>query len=550
MNYTYAMLAAALSLGGAAHAQQQPWREGEIEAEQVVIVKERENELPPATRSYQKIPPQQPRQDTRTVTIRPTEPMLSLRPLQPTVRVLRMQQDPPAPYFQRYVKAGIGNYVSPLLEAHLSSPRQAAFLYNLQLRHESAARGPVGGSRSAWGENSLRAEGSLIGKAVRFTGGGWYSRNRYHFYGFDDEVIEPGREEIKQIYNRAGVKAVFENVSQEKLVLNSSVSVSRTGTSRDAVENKAELEGKIQYALSDLLGLHIQGSLLTGNYEDVTSRNRSLFRLLPGFSTQFGPLSITGGFTFAWENDTVSNADKLHFFPRAEVSVAPSQNFRAYTGIRGDVLPVTYDFISQQNPFLNDRIPLLFTQKTLEFYGGLTASLPGGFGAAAGFSAANLKNMHFFVNSAQDTTRFDVLYDQGNTGYVNVYGQLSFARSERFGVQLRTDVFNYSPSSLAEPWHLPALKVEADVRYNIYDKIYLNADAYVLSGIKARTIGTENGVTELDPIINLGLGGEYRFSPQATAFLNFHNLLGKEFERFQNYPSRKLLVRLGATYAF
>jgi hypothetical protein len=214
------------------------------------------------------------------------------------------------------------------------------------------------------------------------------------------------------------------------------------------------------------------------------------------------------------------------------------------------VLPVTYDLISRENPFLNDQIPLLFTHKTLEFYGGLTASLPGGFGAAAGFSAANLRNMHFFVNSAQDTTRFDVVYDSGNTGFVNLYGQLSFSRSERFGVQLRTDYYHYSPSDFAEPWHLPGLKVEGDVRYNIYDKIYLNLEAYILSGIKARTIGTENGVTELGPIANLTLGGEYRFSQQATAFIRFHNLLNQEFERFQNYPSRKLLVRLGGTYAF
>jgi hypothetical protein len=464
--------------------------------------------------------------------------------------VLRMQQDPPAPYYQRYIKAGIGNYVSPLLEAHLSSPRQAGFLYHMQLRHESAARGPIGGSRSAWSENSLRAEGSLIGKAVRFTGSGWYSRDRFHFYGFDDNVIEPEREDIKQIYNRAGLRAVFENVSQEKLALSSSVSVSRTGTNRDVVENIADIDGKVQYALGDMLGLHLQGSLLSSTYEDVTSRNRSLFRILPGFNTTFGPLSITGGFTFAWENDTAANAGKLHFFPRAEVSISPSQNFRAYSGIRGDVLPVTYDLISRENPFLNDQIPLLFTHKTLEFYGGLTASLPGGFGAAAGFSAANLRNMHFFVNSAQDTTRFDVVYDSGNTGFVNLYGQLSFSRSERFGVQLRTDYYHYSPSDFAEPWHLPGLKVEGDVRYNIYDKIYLNLEAYILSGIKARTIGTENGVTELGPIANLTLGGEYRFSQQATAFIRFHNLLNQEFERFQNYPSRKLLVRLGGTYAF
>lgn len=551
MNKPWALLVTFMSLAGAAHAQQQqPWEEGEIEAEQVIIVKERENELPPATRSYQKIPPQQPKQEVRNISFKSSEPILSLQPIQPAVRVLKMKQDPTAPYFQRYVKAGIGNYVSPLLDAHLSSPRQAAHLYHVQLRHESAARGPVDGGRSSWGESLVRAEGTLIGKSARITGSGWYTRDRFNFYGYDQTQPEPESSDIKQLYNRVGVRANLENVSQKKLILKGSLGVSRTSTNRDVSENKAEADVKVNYSISEMLGFHLDGSLLVSTYEDVTSRNRSLFRLLPGFNTKFGALRIDGGFTFAWENDTTLNADKLHVFPRAEISVEPLQNVKLFGGIRGDVLPVTYDFLSRQNPFLNEQLPLLFTQNMFELYGGAAASLPGGFGAAAGFAVAKLKNMYFFVNNETDTTRFDAVYEYGNTPYANVYGQMTFSRSERFGARLRADYYSYMPEGFEEPWHQPNLKVEADIQYNLYDKIYLDAEAFILGGIKARTIGTENGVTTLDPVVNLTLGGEYRFSPQATAFIRFHNLLNKEFERFQNYPSRKLLVRVGATYAF
>ncbi len=551
MNKPWALLATFMSLAAAAHAQQQqPWEEGEIEAEQVIIVKERENELPPATRSYQKIPPQQPKQEARNLSFKSSDPILSLQPIQPGVRVLKMKQDPPAPYFQRYIKAGIGNYVSPLLDVHVSSPRQASFLYHLQLRHESAARGPVDGGRSSWGENMLRAEGTLIGKSARITGSGWYSNNRYNFYGYDEDQLEPDKSDLKQVYNRVGVRADLENVDQKKLILKGSAAISRTSTNREVSENKAEVDANMNYIINDMLGLHLNGSLLLSTYEDVESRNRSLFRLQPGFNTKFGALRIDGGFTFAWENDTTINADKLHVFPRAEISVEPLENVKVFGGIRGDVLPVTYDLLSRQNPFLNQQLPLLFTQNTIELYGGASASLPGGFGAAAGFAVAKLKNMYFFVNNETDTTRFDAIYEYGNTPYANVYGQMTFSRSERFGARLRADYYSYTPEEIAEPWHQPNVKVEADFQYNIYDKIYLDAEAFVLGGIKARTIGTENGVTKLDPVVNLTLGGEYRFSPQATAFIRFHNLLNKEFERFQNYPSRKLLVRVGATYAF
>ena len=552
MNKPSILLIALMSMAATAHAQQKPWKEGEIEAEQVVIVKDRENELPPAQRSYQKIPPQQPKLEVRDVSFRKIEPQLSLQPIQPGVRVLRMQQDPPAQYFQRYVKAGIGNYVSPLLDAHLSSPQQASYLYHLQFRHESAARGPVGGGRSGWGETLVRAEGSMIGKNARFTGSGWYARDRFNFYGYNQNMPEPDKSDLKQVYNRAGLRVELENITQEKLILASSATVGRISSTRDVSENRVEAEGRMKYTLSELLGFNINTTVLSSNYElpNTQARNRTLFRLLPGVSSKIGAINLDAGFTFAWENDTAMNADKLHVYPRAEISVEPVSNVKVFAGLRGDVMPVTYDFITRQNPFLSDNVGLLHTQKDIELYAGATTSLAGGFGAAAGFSVAKLKNMHYFVNSPLDTSRFDVVYDQGNTNYANVYAQFTYSKGERWGARVRTDYYNYKPSQLAEPWHQPSLKLEADVQYNIYDKIYLDAEAFVLGGIKARVIGTENEVNKLDPVVNLTLGGEYRFSPQATAFIRFHNLLNKEFERFQNYPSRKLLVRIGATYAF
>ena len=550
MNKPWTLLVSFMSLAAVAQAQQQPWKEGEIEAEQVIIVKERENELPPATRSYQKIPPQQPKQEVRNVNFKSTEPILPLQPIQPNVRVLRMKQDPPSQYFQRYIKAGIGNYISPLLEAHLSSPRQAGNLYHLMFRHESAARGPVDGGNSSWGETAVRAEGTLIGKSARISGTGWYERDRFNFYGYNEDKLDPDKSDLKQVYNRVGARVDLENIEQKRVLLKGSAAVARINTNREVSEGSAEVEGKLGYTISDMLGLHLNGSLLTSSYEDENKRNRTLFRLLPGVTTNIGALRLDAGLTFAWENDTALNADKLHVFPRAEISVEPMANVKVFAGIRGDVLPITYDFLSRQNPFLNQQIPLLFTQNTKELYLGASAGLPGGFGAAAGFSVATLKNMYYFVNNPIDTARFDVLYDSGNTAYANVHGQLSFSRSERLGMRLRADYFAYAPSELEEPWHQPSVKVEGNMQYNIYDKIYLDAEAFVLGGIKARTIGTENGVTTLDPVVNLTLGGEYRFSPQATGFIRFHNLLNKEFERFQNYPSRKLLVRIGGTYSF
>ena len=83
----------------------------------------------------------------------------------------------------------------------------------------------------------------------------------------------------------------------------------------------------------------------------------------------------------------------------------------------------------------------------------------------------------------------------------------------------------------------------------IGQKIKLNADLYMLSGILARDPG--NGtVVNLKSIVDIDLGLEYIISKQASVFVNTYNVLGKEYERFLNYPNRGLQVIAGLSYSF
>lgn len=553
-NFTFVLTMAACP----ALAQQQPWQsesDADIGNEEVVIMKERENELPPANRNYHKVPPQEVSPKKENIQYNFSDYSLPLKPIDPTVRVLTIKTDPPAPYYNRYIKAGFGNYLSSYLDGWISSERNASYLLSLHVNHRGAARGPVDKGNSSYSENQVEVKGSYFTRNATIDGNLYAERNRYNFYGYNEEEIEPEKSDIKQYYNLLGANISIHNAETEKLGIGANVAFDHTSSATEVQENLGKLDVDFRYELSDALGFRLDGDLLMSKYEDETSIGRNLFRLSPAFRFKFAPVSVIAGFNFAYENDTASNADQLHFYPKAEVHISPAESVDAMLGFEGNVLPVTYRSLIEENPFLNAQVPLFHSNKTLDFYGNIRGRIAGNFGFLAGFSAASYKNMYYFVNGEQnslnpDSTRFDVVYDSGKSAVINVYGELSFNSTNRFQTSLRADYFNYNPDKLPAAWHKPSFKLEWLGSYNMFEKILFTADAYMLGGITAREIGTESEEVELKPIIDLGLGLEYLFSPQASAFLKFDNLLAQEFQRFYHYPSRRLVVTLGVSYAF
>ncbi len=534
-------------------AQQQPWQnesDADIGNEQVVIVKERENELPPANRNYQKVPPQEVSPIKENVNYNFSEYSLQLKPIDPTVRVLTIKTDPPAEYYNKYIKAGLGNYFSSYLDGWITSKREASHLLSLHVNHRGAARGPVDKGNSGYSTNKIEGKGSYFGKGATIDGNVYAQRDRFNFYGYNPAEVRPEKEDIKQVFRMYGLKLGVNNSESDKLGIGATAAFDHTGSHTEVTENNARVAGNLRYELSDELGVRIKSDLLLSRYEDLNSTGRSLFRLGPAFRFAYEPVKIIAGFNIAYENDTASNAGRMHFYPKAEVSLSPAESIDISVGVEGNMNPVTYRSLITENPFINNSTPLLHSNKMVDFYGEIKGRIAGGFGFNAGFSVANYQNMYYFVNNNLDSTRFDVLYDQGNSAIVNIFAGISFHSTDRFQTSLRADYFGYDTEEVPVAWHKPSYKVEWSGNYNLYDKILFTADAHVLGGIVAREPGTLAGEIKLDPVVDLGLGAEYLFSRQASAYLRFDNLLSQEFERFYNYPSRRLVVTLGGSYAF
>ena len=153
---------------------------GKIQDAEIEIVKERVNELPEATRNFDKIrlapPPKAERQTTYTF----PEFQRAADRLNPSVQVLSIRTEEPAPLTGNYLKLGLGNYGTLLGRAHLHETRNDRYSYGADVRHESSSNGPRPyGKNANTRQTSIGLNGELYqGRAARAEAAGAPGRLR------------------------------------------------------------------------------------------------------------------------------------------------------------------------------------------------------------------------------------------------------------------------------------------------------------------------------------------------------------------------------------
>jgi hypothetical protein len=536
---------------GATHlSAQSQWGENrQLEEANVIIEKDREIELPKANRRFEQAPPLPIKSDA-TENLRYDFKELSLRlaTVDPQIRVFTIKEDPLDKLYGNYLKLGVGNYATTYAEYFTNNKRNERYSTGLHFKHLSSLVGPVDRRNSGTGTNELTVFGKAFTDPMTFSGSFQYHRDKYHFYGYDPNV-EVSRDTIRQVFNGAVVSlGMKDNFKDSDISLKLDTDFRFLRDRFNAREGQFNANFDLGYQLSDVLSAGIESDLLVSQYSNIGSLNRSLFRIKPSFSFKIDELlSIKAGFNVVYENDTTSNNESVRFYPFAQASYQIANNIQLYGRVGGDVQANTLYSMVRENPYLKQNVDLLHTNKTLELAGGIKGSLLRNLAFDAGFSIGNYKNMYFFVNDKTDTTKFAIVYDEEGTNILNFYSELSLVPSESFRLGLRGDYFGYDTQKLAEAWHKPKYKLGLSGYYNIYNKIALSSDLYLLGGIKGlmgeRTV-------ELDKIIDLNIKMDYLFSERFAAFLSFNNIFSENYQLYLNYPTQGLLVMGGISYSF
>ncbi|WP_040496848.1 TonB-dependent receptor [Fulvivirga imtechensis] len=531
---------------------QEDWEnDGEIEDVQIEIVKDREIKLPQANRNFEKIPPINTEVGRGSIEYFYNNINFDLPDLNVRMRPLRIKDEKLSKLYGNYVKAGFGNYTTPYVEGFFNSKRSKERSYGAHFNYLNSSKGPVDGKNSGSGRLDIDLFGKYFTPKVTLSGDAGFNQRSYHFYGYPENQ-EVNEDTLKQYFNNYYLKGSLENTDKKSdFRYTLGFQLDHLKDNRDASESEGQINLNTEYALSDEAFVRLIGDVdvITRKDNLIDDQTRNLFRIRPSFGFGYEGFRLEAGFNAVYENDTLGDSDKMHFYPIARASYPFTESMELYAGIGGDIHKNTLRTLSEENPYINDNIGIYHTNKTFDLYGGMQAKLSSKLGFGAGFSAANYKNMYFFVNAPEDQSKFEVIYDTGNTTVLNIFAQLSFNNAEQFRITARGDYWGYGTDNIDEPWHKPNYKVSSLASYNLYGKFIFTAEAYAIGGIRALDMDTGETV-KLDALFDLNFKTDYLISDQVSVFLQFNNIFGKEYELFYHYPSRSLQFMAGLTYSF
>ncbi len=545
------------------YAQQSAWEgeEGEIDDTEVVIEKDREIALPPADRQFERVPPAEESTTPVDVSYRFEELKPQLPAISPKVRVLKVKEPPLDKLYGNYLKAGFGNFLTPYLDFYANTTRNDEYTYGLHVEHLSSRFGPVDDENSGNSHTAVNVDGKYFVKNSTLSGQIGYERNRYHFYGYQPG-LEFDRDDIKQVFNIFSAQLAAErNQVDQPFDYRVSAGFRRISDDYEASENQIDATAGLSYQVNDKLSFGIKSDLWLSTRQDVSvalaaasKTNRNLFRLSPTVTLKTSDnagrgLVFHAGFRAVYENDSAENADRLHLYPNLLAEYYVVDGFSLYAGVDGDIERRSLLSFVEENPFLGPDVPLLHTNRSLAFRGGLKGRFTSAVGFHAGFSLGNYRNLYFYANSATDSTKFTMLYDPTRVLLFNPFLELTFSSAERFRTTVRGDYFSYSVNNVDEPWHRPDTRLSILSSYNAYDKLLFSAELLLMGGIQGINLANDNE-RALDTITDLSFQADYLFSSRFSVFLQLKNILAQNYERFLNYPSRGIMVMGGASYSF
>lgn len=483
-------------------------------------------------------------------------------------------REPLEKLYKGYVKAGVGTFATPFIDAMYSSTRERDHSYGIRYRHNSSNDGINRAvAYSGFSENLANVWGKKLFGKHGLNADLSYKRNVVHYYGFDPQGIELDKKDIRQRFNTLQLDMDWRSYYRDSSRVNHDI-------------------GLLVYHLSDRYDASEFGVNATADLRSY--RGQHYFLLDAGFDLIGYKAGLLPAFDFA--RDTFLLADEntnaiVHATPkvvlrtgglRAEVGLGlygrfsnrfeanafPDINFSyslfndifiPYAGITGSVERTGFKTLTDENPFVLSNLELRNEIQRYKLFGGIRGSISDKISFNVGASYVKADDVALFVNDTlvSRENRFSVVYDEVTT--LALTGEVSYLNDDKWGATLRGEIFSYSTDREAEAWHLPDYKFTLRANYNLFDKILLRTDLTYVGPRKMKSLWPladterQNGgfwIAEADAYFDLSLGIEYRYTTRLSAFVEGYNLTSSKYEIYHRFPAQRVFVRGGVKYAF
>lgn len=335
----------------------------------------------------------------------------------------------------------------------------------------------------------------------------------------------------------------------------------------DTKENSLALAGYINKQINVFnVGLNLSGDF-TKATDAAYSFANNIGRINPYIRFQGPNYNITLGANFVAE---FGNTSRTNIFPSAEVDFALVPKYaHLFGGINGDVNKTSFKTLTQENPWLAELGAANEIRNSVDrmyIFGGIKGNAGATFGYKVKAFYRRIESMPFYA-IGDEPYRFHMIYEDGDdpSTVVGLEGEVNVRVSEvvTLGGKLNFNEFDLQQEE--EAWYLPKMRLAANARFNISDKLYVDAEllfngqtygrignpAVGLPGYAYSDIGNTGARKVTIPsFADLSAGAEYRATDRIGVYVRLNNMLGSDYERYLFYPRLGLNVIGGVNFSF
>jgi len=499
------------------------------------------------------------------------------------IKAAKTVGEPLTKLYRGYIRLGYGNYFTPYAEIDYNALRSKNYLFGVTGKHISS-----GGKLklvddenvfSGYNDNKLGIYAKGFYNNSTVSGNLNYISSRVYYYGFDERYlndIEPGRdrEDIdNNTYNILDFNARYRSNYTDSLHFNYDINLDCYNIQHNDDNifdaNMLSVTGDINKFIN--YKKNILGSEFGISYYDQgrSFRFKTVYDTVKQYTViKFDPYAgiigddwgiRVGLNTFVAYTD--DNDPVFRFYPQASAQYNMVGNFLIpYFGITGDYMVNDFRSVLQENKFIEPRLAVYRSDYRIFSYGGIKGNFSPEMQYDVKVTYAKIDDMYFYVNNTENygvlgakdiylMNNFVVVYD--DIEYLDFFGELDFKYSKKLGFMLKADYSIYTMTNEFRPWHVPDYEVVFGAKYNLRNKILVNALIYHIGGqsVKSWNPGGIEDYIELDGTIDVSLGIEYRYSKILSAFIDLNNIASQNYYRWHNYPTQGFNFIAGITYS-
>lgn len=455
------------------------------------------------------------------------------------------------------LKAGLGNYFTPMVEFSIHNLRSKEYAVGAYAYHRSSHSklelADGNNVAAGYGRNKFNIYGKRFYRGLNVEGDVFLNTNRYRFYGYNTELAPDttlDKKEIKQFYTHFGARAeIYSTVADSgEFQYRIGVQGSYFGDYYNNIENNFKIPYKITIPIQSFR-IEIDGryDLFLLKSELGDSREQ-VFHIRPLLKKSTDQWQVqVGANTYFLKEDK----SEFLFYPDARFKFAVIDKIlEAYVGIYGKLELNTLNKITSENPYVLPGLDVEHSKNKLTGYGGLQGLLSSNSGYRAEVSFSTIEDTYFYINDTNNVLGNQFISVSDNVELIKFHGELWYSPFSFLGFYLKGNFRNTRIDRSLKPWHKPKYNLTFETAYNFKEKFYINLNVIHLGKRFAYNHLLPEEPIELEQVWDLNIGLEYRYSKVLSGFIDFNNLIAKQYYIWNQYPSQKINVMVGFSYKF